>query len=116
MQWIQLNDDTKSLNQSYETVIPIEGKDRAVRIELRLLKATNKWYYSMYDSVTGEPFFTFVPVVACWEDLDDLIAPFYYKGTGFAVCASLVDEPSSVSPEEKNMNEFVLIWGDSLVE
>lgn len=115
MKYIHLNSDTESTYQSFEDVIPIDGQQRRVRFELRLLGKVNKWYLSMFDSETGESYFRYVPMVACINDVNDLIAPFRYKGTGFVLCASLVEEPSSVSPEKGNLGQFGIVWGEGNV-
>ena len=116
MNIIYLNSDVDSLNQSSECIVTIGKEQRVVRFDIRYLEATHKWYASMYDRETGKPYFTYVPMVASYEDFNDLIRVFNYKGTGFMVCVPIMNEPSSVSPEKDNFSEFGVVWGDSVAE
>ena len=111
----QLNGNTKDLYQSMETIITVNNETKQVRIELRYLPKTEKWYLSMFDSQSGESYFRYVPVVSCKKDKNNLIAPFYYKNVGSVVCVPMYDETSSVNPVEKNLGEFMIAWGDAIV-
>lgn len=116
METIYLNKDIEDLYTSIETVVPIDGKQTRVRFELRFLEKTNKWYLSMFNSETGESYFRFVPMIGCVDDVNNLILPFSYKGTGFVICAAIIDNTDSVSPEKDNVSDFGIVWGDELVE
>ena len=116
MKIVLLNFDYKQLNQSIETVLPINGEQRRVYIELRYLEATEKWYLTMVDAESGESYFRYVPVVACYNELNDLILPFSYKDIGMVFCVSMVDNPDSVNPEKEDMRQFAVVWGDAYDE
>lgn len=111
-----LNKNSEAYYQSLESEITINGITKSVRIELRFLEKTNKWYLSMFDNQSGEAYFRYVPAITCVEDTNDLIAPFYYKGVGSILCLRAVDEPSSTNPQEKNLRQFNILWGDDLVQ
>lgn len=112
---IPINVDSTTKYQAIETSLTIEKKTFNVRIELRFLNKTNRWYLSMFDRKTGDPFFLYVPVVSYVTSINNLVAPFEYKGIGFIVCATLVDETSSEDPQRDNLHEFGIAWGDGYV-
>jgi len=116
MKIVLLNSNTEQLNQSIEYVIPVNGEQRRVYFEIRYLEATEKWYITMTDAETGESYFRYVPVVACYEEGNDLILPFHYKDIGMVFCVSLVDSPESENPEKKDFNQFAVVWGDKYDE
>ena len=112
MKIIQLNADPKTLYQAIEATVLIKNRQVRVRFELRFLEMLNKWFLSMFDSQTNKSYFRYVPVVFCKTSVNNLVAPFHYKGLGIVVCASELDNPTTENPEKDNMNEFVLVWGD----
>ena len=114
MTYIPLNMDPKTYYQQMETNITVKGKTKRVRIDLRYLDECGKWYLSMFNAQSGEAYFRYVPIVACWDDLNDLLSPFHYKNIGLTICAAIVDEPSSENPGETNLNQFLVIWGDEI--
>ena len=116
MKLILLNSNMKDLNQSNEIVIPVDGSQRRVYVELRYLEATGKWYLTMEDVETGESYFRYVPVVASYTSLNDLVSPFSYKDIGQILCVPVVNSPSSVNPTKNNLNEFAIVWGDNFAE
>ena len=94
--------------------LEIGNTARRVIFELRYLDATDKWYFSLFDAQTGKPICTYVPLVASYEYMNNLLEPFTHKGIGWMVCFPVVDEPSSVNPQKGNLNEFAIVWGDTL--
>ena len=107
-----LNYNPEVLNQSIEMMIPIDGEQRRVFTELRYLEATEKWYLTMVDAESGESYFRYVPIISCYDEMNNLVLPFSYKGIGIVFCIAMVDNAGSVNPTKDNMNQFAVIWGD----
>ena len=93
------------------SIIP-GGVAKRVRVELRYLYKPGKWFISIFDAATGDPLCLYVPVVASYEYLNNLLEPFSYKGLGSIYCYPVVSEPSSPDPGENNLDEFEIVWGD----
>ena len=113
---IQLNYNAKDLYQYIESNITVNGETKRVRFELRYLYATEKWYLSMFNAQTGESYFRYVPLISSYKDANNLLSPFQYKDVGIVFCLTTLDEPSSVNPKEENLDEFLALWGDALVQ
>ena len=116
MKVVLLNFDSEQLNQSIETVLPIDGEQRRVYIELRYLEETEKWYLTMTDAENGKSYFRYVPIVACYDEVNDLILPFSYKNIGMVFCISMVENPDTVNPAKEDMKQFAVVWGDKFDE
>jgi hypothetical protein len=110
----QIVTENKSLYQRQIINLPIENISKRVVFELRYLYATDKWYFSFFDAQSGNPLCTYVPLVASYEYMDNLLEPFTHKRIGWLVCFPVVDEPTSVNPTKNNLAEFAIVWGDTL--
>ena len=91
------------------------GKNtKRFRMELRHLTYTDKWYISIFDAQSGEAYCRYVPVVASYNALNNLIALFAYKDIGWMACIPKISKPSSADPQEDNIDQFEIVWGDTL--
>ena len=104
--------DPDTMYQIMTMNITVKEQKKRIRLELRYLEAPETWYISVYDAQSGNPICLYVPVISCWDDLNDLFAPYAYKDIGQIVCVPMVDEPSSVNPTKHNWSEFALVWSD----
>ena len=111
MKIILLNSNTETKFQSFYENITVNGENVRARFELRWLEATNKWYVSVFNSLTGESLCRYVPLVSCDLVPNDLLSPFSYKKFGEIYCAHVVEEHSSEDPQEKNLAQFGVVWG-----
>ncbi len=93
----------------------VAGVARRLRIELRYLEVNEKWYVSVFDAQSGENFCRYVPVVASYQEpVNNILAPYKYKGIGGIVCIPAIKDPSTEDPKFENISEFLIIWGDSI--
>ena len=105
--------DPETLYQRQTFNIDVGSESKRITFELRYLFKPGKWYFSFYDAQSSEPLCTYVPLVASYGQINDLLEPFGYKDIGHMACIPAVDEPSSQDPGQYNLSEFRLIWGDS---
>ncbi len=105
--------DPASRYQIMTFVVEGSSGSKRVRLELRYLAAPEKWYISRYEAQTGNPICLYVPVVASYNELNDLLEPYAYKNIGSMVCVPLVDQPSSPDPTLNNWEEFALCWSEN---
>lgn len=112
MTTIQITPDPSLLYQRQVLNLTVEGKTKRIIFELRYLYKTEKWYFSMLDAQSGEPYCLYVPVIASSLFLNDLLGPFQHKRLGWMACLPIVDKPSSDNPGMYNWGEFGLVWGD----
>ena len=85
-----------------------------LRVELRHLEYVNKWYLSVYNAQTGDPYCVYVPVVTSQDEMNNLMKPYEHKRFGWFCCVASADKASTEDPQEDNITEFELYWGDSL--
>lgn len=114
MNVLQIQLDPTSLYQRQVLNLTVEGKTKRVIFETRYLEITDKWYVSVFDAQTGDPYCTYVPLIATYDTMVDLFEPFVHKRIGWLMCQVLADSPSSENPGKDNLDEFGLYWGDSL--
>ena len=123
MDFIELNFDPSIRYQRKILTISPDDYTRRVRVDLRYLNETEKWYLSIYDAQSGEAFLTYVPLIASYinfddpsvDEINDLLAPFHYKNLGTIICIPNVDNPTTKDPTLDNLNQFSVVWGDALV-
>lgn len=104
-------------NERYQAItveLSPYGNARRFRIEVRYLNESDRWYISVFDASTGEAFFRYVPVIASYEHVDNLIGHVYHKNIGCIFCIPIVDNPSSINPGLNNLSEFAIGWSDGL--
>ena len=93
-----------------------DGTAFQAKLELRFLPATGLWFISISDAVSGTLYVNQIPLICSYETLNDLLFPFRWlfqgSGIGSLFCVKAVDVPASTDPGEKNLNEFLLLWGD----
>jgi len=82
-------------------------------VEIRYLNEPGLWYLSIFDAATGESKCRYVPIIASYNERNDLMAPFRHKNIGSIYCVPTVANPSSQDPGLDNLGEFALVWGDS---
>ena len=112
---IPLSDDPW---QVFTMDLTIDGEEFHAQVEIRYLPAAEQWFLSIRDHSTGERLVNMIPLICSYGEVNDLLRPFRHlrdgKGLGSLMCLKATDEPSTPDPAESNLNEFQLIWGDSL--
>ena len=98
--------------------VVIDGEEFHAQVEVRYLPAPDQWVVSIWDHSSGELLVNMIPLVCSYGEVNDLLAPFRFlrdgKGLGSLICLRGTDEPSTQDPTGTNLNEFQLLWGDSL--
>lgn len=107
---IPLNSD--SLYQITNFNAKVGRITRRLRVEVRYLYYTDKWYLSVFNAQTGEAYCRYVPLVSSFADMNNMISLYMHKDIGWLVCIPKIDNPSSEDPKKGNLNEFALVWGD----
>ena len=85
-----------------------------LRVELRHLTYVDKWYLSVFNAQTGEPYCLYVPVVTSQDEMNNLVSVYDYKRFGWFCCVAIEEKASTEDPQADNIEEFELYWGDSL--
>ena len=106
--------DPEALYQIQFFNATVGGVTRRLRLEVRHLTYTDKWYLSVINAQTGESYCRYIPLVASDLDveLNDLTAVYRHKDIGWFCCAPITGNTTSEDPQENNLNEFALFWGD----
>lgn len=99
--------------QAQTITISPNGVTMTLRLELRYLVYTEKWYLSIWNASENVCLLTHVPLVASEDIANDLLGLFQHIGLGSVVCYPVSAQLYGMDPGEKNMNQFEVQWRDS---
>ena len=106
--------------QVFTLDLSIDGEAFHAQVELRYLPAPDLWVVSVWDHSSGELLVNQVPLVCSYGKVNDLLLPFRYlrggKGLGSMFCLRKADEPGAENPGRENLEEFRVLWGDTVRE
>lgn len=110
---------SKNPDERYQiiTITLPYGKDNLrLRFEIRYLNEPGLWCLSLFNLQTGEACCRYVPLIASYGAVNNLLEPFAYKKMGCLAVIPLVEKPQSENPGLNNLNEFEIVWGESFAE
>lgn len=94
------------------TITP-DGLTRALKINLRRLVRTDKWYISITDISTGEELLHMAPLVSCTpQAFNDIFRQFEHLGIGSMAVFAAVEDALNRDPATGTLDDFSLIWGN----
>lgn len=100
-------------NQAKTLTISPNDHTISLRVNIRYLYRTDKWYMSITDGLTGESIVQYVPLVAGdLETLNNLLIQFGYKGIGSAFVIPKGNNENS-DPVHETINDYWIVWGDA---
>jgi hypothetical protein len=111
---IALRIDPNQPYQAQTITISPNGNSISLRLELRYLVYTDKWYLSIWDASKNVCLLTYVPIVSCEEVLNDLLSLFQYMNIGSVICVPVSAQMYGTDPGESNFDQFEVQWGDGL--
>ncbi len=115
MTTFKLQVDPDSAWQARTLTVSPDGHTQTMRVELRFLSYTGKWYLSFFRLPEGECLLAHVPLVACGQYINDLLDLFGYKNLGSILCLPLVSAMRGVDPAEDTLIQYDILWGDYIV-
>lgn len=99
--------------QIFTLTVEPDGHPLRARMELRYLNQSKTWYLSIFDASSGEAVCRYVPLVASYGELNDLMKPFRHKNVGSIYCIPVVRYPQTTNPMLETLGEFEIVWGDT---
>ena len=97
--------------------VVIDGEPFHAQVEIRYLPAPDQWVLSIWDHASSELLVNMIPLICSYGEKNDLLRPFRHlrdgKGLGSLLCLRGTDEPSTVDPTKKNLNDFQVLYGDT---
>lgn len=114
--YYKIEPEEETLYETFDLTGIVGGVSRRLRLELRYLYNTDRWYVSMFDSQSGDALCRYVPVVTSKEGPNDLFEPFKSKKIGKFYCVPNIDDLTSQDPRMDNISDFSLLWGDDDAE
>ena len=104
--------------QVFTTDVAPDGTPLHARIEIRHLRAVNRWVVSIFDHAAATLLVNQIPLVVSGGFPLDLLYPFRHlrggKGLGSLLCLRGTDSPGTADPAKGNLTEFQVIYSDSL--
>ena len=112
---LPLND---SARQVMTIDIVIDGYTLHAKLEVRYLSAPDIWVLSIWDHSDGTLLVNQISLVCSYGEINDLLGSYKHirkgRGIGSLYVLRAVDEPSSADPSAGNLNQFQILWGDSI--
>lgn len=106
--------DTSVKDQTFTLAMNPNGNSVLLKVRLIYREYVKKWFATISDTTTGENLLTNFPLVSSEkENLNDLLKQIAYKRIGSIICFPVIDQTSTQDPEEHNLGEFEVLWGDS---
>ena len=94
-----------------------DGVAIRARLELRYLPAPDQWVLSIWNHQTEELLINQIPLICSYGEINDLLLPFRYlrngDGLGSLFVLKNTDQPDTPDPSEHNLNQFMILWGDT---
>ena len=116
MDFIEIPTSSSALRQIMYLPVAPNGKAFSAQLEIRYLRAPDRWFISVSDAATGELYVNQIPLVCSYGVLNDLFFPFRYlfqgSGLGSFFCLKGVDKPDTPDPASGTLSQFRLFWGD----
>ena len=80
----------------------------------------DQWVISIWDHATDTLLNNQIPLICSYGQINDLLEPFRYlregRGLGSLFVLKNTDEPATPDPAERNLSEFMVLWGDTFDE
>ena len=97
--------------------VEIDGESFHAQVEVRFLPAVRQWFVSIWDHSSGELLVNQIPLLVSVGKVNDLLRPFRYlrdgKGLGSLMCLHAADAAQISDPNETNLTEYQVLWGDT---
>ena len=94
-----------------------DGVAIRAKVELRYLPAPDQWVLSIWNHQTEELLINQIPLICSYGEINDLLLPFRYlrngDGLGSLFVLKNTDQPNTPDPSEHNLNQFLILWGDT---
>lgn len=98
------------------TITP-DGSTKALKISLRRLVRTDKWYVSIIDISTGIELLHMAPLVACTpQAFNDIFRQFEHLGIGSMAVFAAVEDALNRDPAAGTLDDFSIVWGNYYYE
>lgn len=91
-----------------------DGRQVQLRLRLRYVEVVDKYFCTIWDTSTGECLLSNFPIVASYENVNDLLGQFGYMRIGTMSCLSRVDQNTTQDPSNGTLGEYEILWGDRL--
>jgi hypothetical protein len=104
-------------NQNLRCVIPIDGKNLALRLTLTFNTIAEYWVMSVADDISNEILVDSLPLIAGEFPSANILGQYGFLRIGSCVMVKLNPDNPNVIPNGNNLGtEFALVWGDTVYE
>jgi hypothetical protein len=101
-------------NQTLRCVVPVDGKNLALRLGLKFNTEADYWILSVTDDVSGVMVIDSMPLIAGVFPSANLMEQYNFLQIGSCVIVKTNPDNSAVMPDAFNLGtDFKMIWGDT---
>lgn len=104
---------TNSPNQTFKCTIPVNGNNIPFSFTLWYNYSAKYWLLSATNTLTGELYFSNLPMLTSYGKYCNMLNQLSYKGIG---CCIMVPTEEGVGgrANDKNIGKsFIMVWGDN---
>jgi len=106
---------TTDPNQSFTSVIPIDGDNRRLNIDLRYNEIAKYWCMTIHDPELRRVLIDSLPLLIGEFPVADLFQQYQHLGLGSATIVAVgPTEPNTNPCDETLGSSYVLAWGDTV--
>lgn len=106
---------TSEPDQSFDCVIPVDGRNIALSLRLRFNTSANYWVLTIADPKTKVVILDSIPMLTGDYPAADILGQYTYLRLGSA-CIVKAGNSSLDYPDDLSLGtDFVLVWGDTVV-
>lgn len=106
---------TNSPNQTFKCSIPVNGNNITFKFDLWYNYSAKYWLISATNVLTGEVYFSNLPLLTSKGQFADILHQLEYKGIGVCIMVPTEDGLPSAADDKTIGKQFLMVWGDNNV-
>ena len=104
---------TNSPNQSFKCIIPVNGNNIKFKFNLWYNYSAKYWLITAVNLLTGEEYFSNLPLLTSYGKYSDILHQLDYKGIGCCIIVPMEDEFTGQANDQNIGKTYIMIWGDN---
>ena len=104
---------TNSPNQSFKCIIPVNGNNIKFKFNLWYNYSAKYWLITAVNLLTGEEYFSNLPLLTSYGKYSDILYQLDYKGIGCCIMVPMEDEFTGQANDQNIGKTYIMIWGDN---
>lgn len=104
---------TNSPNQTFKCTIPVNGNNIPFKFDLWYNYSAEYWLISATNTLTGELYFSNLPLLSSYGKYCDILHQLNYKNIGCCIMVMMEDDIGDRANDQNIGKSFLMVWGDN---